>query len=181
MGQFARAVDAALRDLLSGRDTPLILAAAPPLDSIFRQACTYPRLAEQGIEGNPETTTNHDLAIAARSVLDRIHADRLRNFTEKFEARTKEQRTTTDIAHAAKASVFGAIAEIAVDIDAPTPGYLDEEDGSVIFAETANAETHGIVDQIAGHAFLKGARVLALRRDEIPGNGDLAAILRYPF
>lgn len=41
MAQYARAVDAALRDLLGGRETPLILAATAPLDSIFRAACTY--------------------------------------------------------------------------------------------------------------------------------------------
>ena len=181
LGQFARAVDAALRDLLGGRNTPLILAAAPPLDSIFRQACTYPHLAAQGIEGNPEATANHDLAAAARGVLDQIHAERIATFAETFEARSKQQRTTTDVAHAAKAAVYGAIAEIAVDIDTATPGYLDEEDGSVTFAETASADTHGVVDQIAGQALLKGARLLALRREEIPGRGDLAAILRYPF
>ncbi len=181
MSQYARAVDAALRDLLGGRDTPLILAGAPPLDSIFRQACSYPHLLEPGIEGNPEATSNHDLAAAARGLLDGIQAERIGDFAEKFEARSKQQRTTTDVAHAAKAAIYGAIAEIAVDIDAPTPGYLDEEDGSVIFAETASADTHGVVDQIAGQALLKGARVLALRREEIPGNGDLAAILRYPF
>ncbi len=181
MSQYARAVDAALRDLLGGRDTPLILAAGPPLDSIFRQACSYPHLAAPGIEGNPETTSDHDLAMAARDVLDRIHAERIGAFAETFEARARQQRTTTDVAQAAKAAVYGAIAEIAVDIDTTIPGYLDEEDGSLSFAETASADTHGVVDQIAGQALLKGARVLALRREEIPGGGDLAAILRYSF
>jgi len=49
MGQYVRAVDAALRDLLGGRETPLILAAAPPLDAIFRAACSYPHLAGRTI------------------------------------------------------------------------------------------------------------------------------------
>lgn len=42
MRQYARQVDNALRDLLGGRETPLILAATAPLDSIFRSVNTYP-------------------------------------------------------------------------------------------------------------------------------------------
>ena len=181
MAQYARTVDAGLRDLLAGRETPLILAAAPPLDSIFRAACTYPHLADQTIGGNPETTSDHDLAIAARGVLDAIHGRRVQDFADLFALRAKQGRTTTDVAHAAKAATCGAIGAIAFDIDAHMPGVVDDEDGSVTFAEAASAATHGVIDQIVARAMLAGASVLALRRDEIPGGGALAAILRYPF
>ena len=52
--QYARKVDQALRPFLSGVDVPLILAAAEPLDSIYRSVNSYPRLAAGGISGNPE-------------------------------------------------------------------------------------------------------------------------------
>ncbi len=181
MAQYARAVNARLRDLLAGRETPLILAAAPPLDSIFRAACTYPHLAEETIAGNPETTSDHDLAVAARGVLDAIHARRVRDFADVFALRSNQGRTTTDLAHAARAATFGAVAAIAFDIDAQVPGVVDDDDGSVTFADTASAETHGVVDQIVARAMLAGASVLALRGDEMPGGGALTAILRYPF
>ena len=54
MRQYARKIDAALRDVLAGRDLPLIVAGAPPLEAIFRSVCSYPHLADEGIEGNPE-------------------------------------------------------------------------------------------------------------------------------
>jgi hypothetical protein len=66
-------------------------------------------------------------------------------------------------------ATFGAVAAIAVD----------DEDGGVTFAPAASAATHGVVDEIAGRVFTSGGRVLALRRDEVPGRGDLAAVLRY--
>ncbi len=40
--QFARKVDRALRGVLSGRELPLILAAARPIDDIFRSVNSYP-------------------------------------------------------------------------------------------------------------------------------------------
>jgi hypothetical protein len=181
MGQYARAVDGALRELLTGRETPLILAATPPLDSIFRAACTYPHLADQGIRGNPETTSDHDLALAARAILDELHAGKLRAFTELFAQRTGQGRTTTDVEKAAYAATHGAVAAIAVDMDVQVPGTVDDEDGAVVFADAASAETHGVLDQIATRVLMTGGRVLAMRREEMPAPGPLAAILRYPL
>jgi hypothetical protein len=37
-----------------------------------------------------------------------------------------------------------------------------------------------VVDEIARRVLLSGGRVLALRRDDIPEHGTVAAILRYP-
>ena len=67
-----------------------------------------------------------------------------------------------------------------LDIDEVIPGTVDEADGRVTFAEGPSAKTYGIVDEIAGRALLSGARVLAVRKEDIPGQAQLAAILRYP-
>src|SRR5262249_59904165 len=44
MRPYARQIDQALRPLLSGLDLPLILAAAEPIDSIYRSVSSYPHL-----------------------------------------------------------------------------------------------------------------------------------------
>jgi hypothetical protein len=36
-----------------------------------------------------------------------------------------------------------------------------------------------VVDEIAARTLAMGGRVLGVRRDDIPGGGELAAILRY--
>jgi hypothetical protein len=54
LAQYARKVDQALRDLLGGREVPLILAAAEPLRSIYRAVQSYPHLAATVLPGNPE-------------------------------------------------------------------------------------------------------------------------------
>jgi hypothetical protein len=66
MRQYARGVDKALRPLLAGLGVPLILAAAEPLDSIYRSASS--------ITGNPETRSDAELAAAARTVPDELNA-----------------------------------------------------------------------------------------------------------
>src|SRR5262247_960018 len=125
--QYARQVDSALRDLLGGRETPLILAATAPLDSIFRSVNSYPHLVADGISGNPETLSDADLAQASRRVLDALFRAELEKFGVLFESRSAQGRATTDIAHAARAATVGAVAILLVAIDEVVPGRIDDD------------------------------------------------------
>ena len=178
--QYARQVDHALRGRLGGSETPLILAAHQPLDAIFRSVCSYPHLVAETLALPPEESSDADLAQASRAVLDRLHAAELASLRDQFEARSAQGRTTTDLAQAAKAATFGAVQTLFVDIDDIVPGHIDD-DGAVHFDDAAGAGHHGIVDQIASRALASGARVLGVRRADVPGGGSLAAILRYAF
>src|SRR5262249_22803405 len=62
MRQYARSIEQALRPILAGGETPLILAATEPLESIYRSVNSYPGLVATSIRGNPEATSDADLA-----------------------------------------------------------------------------------------------------------------------
>ncbi len=69
-----------------------------------------------------------------------------------------------------------------VYINSVLPGFVDDlQSGAVSLVETTRAKAYEIVDEIAARAFATGARVLGVRREDIPGGGELAAILRYPL
>ena len=178
--QFARKVDNALRRHLSGSDIPLVLAATEPLASIYRSVNTYPRLAEATIEGSPGTISDSQLAERARTVLDGLYRDELAALRTLFETRENQGRATTDVAQAARAATFGAVAVLLVDIDDITLGTVDEEDGAVTFMDKPNTTGYGVVDEIASRVIRSGGRVLGVRKGDIPGSKSLAAILRYP-
>ena len=61
-----------------------------------------------------------------------------------------------------------------------TPGTIDDE-GTVTFADGPSAESYGIVDEIASRALVMGAKVMGVRKADIPGEASLAAIMRYQF
>jgi len=180
LARFVRKVDAALRPVLSGSDLPLILATTKPLEALFRSLSVIPAL--QGtIVGNPEHLSESDLASAARPVLDAHYAEQIQDFHRLFEQRTGQQRTTTDITDAARLATFGGIDRLLVDIDGVVDGVIDDETGAVSFAAEGNAVNYGIVDEITGRALRSGAKVMAVRKADIPGGHDLAVISRYPI
>jgi hypothetical protein len=178
---YARQVDAALRPILAGREVPLILAATGRLTSVFARVNSYAHLLDETIGDSPDRLTEGELAGRARPILDAAYAKDLADIRALFEHRAGERRTTTDVSDAARASVFGAIDMLLVDIDAVTPGFVDSETGAVTFAETDDAAAYGVVDSIAVNAFANGAKVLGARKDDIPDGKELAAILRYPL
>jgi hypothetical protein len=179
MHQYARQVDQALRPFLNGLEVPLILASTKPIDSIYRSVNTYPHLLAQGISGNPETVSDAELAASARTVLDDQYTAQLRDVHELYGQRSGGDRALTDVAEVARAATFGAVETLLVDIDAAVPGTVDEQTGAVTFAPAATGDVHDVTDEIARRAWLSGARVLAVRERDIPGQGAVAAILRY--
>lgn len=178
--KFCRMVDAALRPLLSGRHEPLILAATEPLLSIYSSVNSYPEFASQAIETSPARILEQELAEAARPILDARHAGSIEDFRALFSERESDGRATTDVAAAARAATFGAIETLVVDIDEVVTGRIDEQTGEVHFADEESADSYGIVDEIAGRTLAMGGRVIGERREDIPGGGSLAAVLRYP-
>jgi hypothetical protein len=169
-----------LRNLLAGRDLPLILAATDPLASIFRIVNTYPALAAEGITTSPDRIADHELASAARHVLDRIYAAEVEAARGLYQTRLGQMRATVDVVQAARAASMGAIELLMVDIDHVLPGTLDEAEGRVSYASEAGAASYDLVDAIASLAILSGAKILGVRKDDIPDHAPLAAILRYP-
>ncbi len=180
LSRYVRKVHAAIRPTLMGSDLPLILATTKPLEALFRSISVIPAL-KATITGNPEHLTAVELATAARPVLDAHYAEKIQDFHRLFEERTGQQRTTTDITDAARLATFGGIDRLLVDIDGVIDGTIDPETGVVSFAAEGDAVNYGIVDEITGRALRTGAKVMAVRKADIPGGQDLAVISRYPI
>jgi hypothetical protein len=177
--RYARTVDEALRPILSGQERPLIIAAAEPMAAILRSVSTYPHTVSESLAGSADDTPDHVLASQARTVLDRVYAAEIAALGELFAAREDQGRATTDIAQAARAATYGAIDTLIVDMDAVVLGIVADEDGAVTYADTASADTYGVVDEIVSRALKSGARIISARKNDVPGKGVLAAILRY--
>jgi hypothetical protein len=178
--QYARQINRALALVLSGHDLPLVLAGTDPVVSIYRSVNSYPRLIEETISGNPDTKSDVELVAAVRPILDRLYALELADLHETFGSRQAQGRATSDMADVARASTIGAVDTLFVDIEQSVPGTVDEETGR-INTDSPSSETYGVTDEIVRRVLRSSGRVLAVRGEEVPGGGPVAALLRFPL
>jgi hypothetical protein len=178
MQEYVHKVDKALHPFLNGRQTLLILAADEPLATMFREENSYPHLSADTIAGNPDNKTDAQLADAALPILDRSYAEEIQKVLALYDE-LKPRRATTDVSYAAHCATYGAIDRLIVDLDTVIPGLVDDNDGSVTYAVSDDAETYSVVDEIAKRALLTGARVLGASSDSLPEHAPLVAILRF--
>lgn len=172
--QYAREVDRALLPVLRGESLPLILAAAEPMAAIFRNLTGFGELAAEGIDGNPDELSEADLADAARGILDRMYVQELAELREAFGDRLSAGLATSDLADLARAVTHGAVATLLVDMDEHIDGTV-AEDGTL----TRGEGQQDVLEEIAARAIGTGARVLAVRSDDLPGEAKAAGLLRY--
>jgi len=112
-------------------------------------------------------------------LLDELNAAALRDVQELYRLRESESRAASDLAVVARAATFGVVDTVFVDIDESVPGSVDEQAGAVELDEADDAVNYGVVDEIARRVWRAGGTVLAVRREDVPGGGPVAAILRY--
>jgi hypothetical protein len=180
MREYAHAIEAAIHPILATSSRPLILAGAEPLTSIFRSVCAYPRMVEPVISGNPEEKSDEQLAAAARPLLDTLYASVLADLKDRFGTNAAHGRAVIDLTDVARAATSKAIETLLVDIDQRVPGYVDEETGVVTLDTDDDASNYGVVDEILRRALLSDARVFAVRAEDVPGGGAVAATVRFP-
>lgn len=177
---YCRRIDETLRQTLAGRDIPLALIATEPTNSIYRSVNSYPHLLPDLTEGISEYSSDKEITEAVRKMLDAHYGRTVQEFAELYEARAGDRRATNRVTDAARAATFGGIELLAIDMDADLPGTISDAEGRVEYAEAAGPGSYNVLSEIAARAFLTGAKVVAVRRDDIPERAPLAAMLRYP-
>ncbi|MFF1572339.1 hypothetical protein ACFVWR_06285 [Leifsonia sp. NPDC058292] len=180
MREYAQAVDRALRPLLASSTEPLILAASEPLLGIYPAVNTYQHLVDEVISGSPEEKSEEELAAAARHVLDTVYASKVAKLQDEFGSRIAAGTALADLSDIARAATFGAVETLIFDIDRRVPGTIDDESGAITLADDDEPGNYGVVDEIIRRSLASKAKVYALRAEDVPGGGAVAAAVRFP-
>ena len=179
--KYSRLIDAAIAPLLKHSDIPVIVMAAQPIASIFHNLCTAKNLLPQIISCSPDRIPLHEIAAAAREVLQGHYASKIEELHELYEARFQKRRATDKLEEVARAATIGSVETLYIDIDSEAIGTIDESTGAVNYHPAEGTIQYNLVGEITRRAFSSGAHVIALRRADIPRGVEVAATLRFPI
>ena len=179
--RFFQSVNQGLNQVLDDKNIPMVLAGVDYLLPIFREASSYQNLLEDGILGNPDRENLKELHEKAWQIVRPLFKESQKKAFEKFEQLRgqKSNLATSDLKAAVRAAVFGQVETIFVPIEMQKWGRYDAENNKVILQDGPNTQNEDLFDFAATQTFLNSGQVFAVPPEQMPGDGEIAAILRY--
>ena len=169
--------EAALAQIAALGDRPLVLTASDDLATAYREVNSYPGLLADGIDGNPSSWSDEEIAARAREILERHYAARIADWRERFGDLRARNQASAQLSDVASAVAAGLVDTLCYDLEDRQEGAIDEF-GITALAAEPGPETYAIVDELAARVLRTGGTVYAVRRDELPEDSPVAATFR---
>jgi hypothetical protein len=179
--RYFQYVDAGLNDLLENKEIPMVLAGVEYLFPIYHEANTYSGLLQEGLKGNPDDLSADDLHAAAWKLVRPIFEKAQENELKRFEQFYGQQNNlaSDDLKTVVKAAHFGQVETLFVPLGIQRWGRYDSQRNQVTLDKKNEPENEDLLDYAAIQTILNSGQVYALEPANMPGQLDLAAILRY--
>jgi hypothetical protein len=172
---YYRQVDDGVRRVVKDPNALLVLAGAESTVPFYRQASDYRHLVDASIHGNPERVSNDALHDKAMELLEPIWRKRLNQLQEQYGTAHSHQLASNNINQIVPAAAQGRVGILFVAPENRHPGKFDSEN---LFVDDRSAE-EDLVDAAAVHTLMTGGELVVVKREQVPGNGEIAAIYRY--
>jgi hypothetical protein len=179
--RFFQTVSEGINALIEDKTTPMILAGVDHILPIYREASTYQNILEDGITGNPDRENLNELHQQAWNIVKPIFEESQKKAFEKYQQLSGQQsaQATNNLSTAVKAARFGQVETLFVPLGVQIWGRYDETNNQVIVESKPGPENEDLLDFAATETILNSGQVFAVPREQLPGEGELAAILRY--
>lgn len=170
---FFRAVDKGVASVIGDRSVPVVLAGVDYLLPLYREVSSLEVLAE-GISGNPDEVPARDLHREAWPLVAGLFDARRIDARDRFMAEATP--TLDDVTAVVPAAGEGRVESLFVPGDEHRWGSVDADTFAATAAERGPTDLY---DAAAALTWRNGGRVYVVDADDVPGDGEVAAILRY--
>jgi hypothetical protein len=171
--QLEDAVEAKIRE----DKAPLVLAGVEYLLPLYRRASGYKHILDEVIIGNQEGTPDADLHKRAWELVEPHFADEERAAREAYAIQAGRGTSMSRLGEVLRAAHDGRIDTLFVRRGAQRWGKFDVEKRKAEDRSEAQPGDRDLLDLAATQTLMMGGTVFVV--DGVPGNGDLAAVVRY--
>lgn len=178
--KYFRAVDRAFNALYSGPSgMPVMLAALPEHQALFRHVSQNPLLMPVGVGGNPRAHTEDSLRQQAWEVLEPHYRANLDRLGEDYRTSSARRNGSADLSDVARAAIEGRVGTLLVEADRVIPGFIDRATGAIRSAGPDSLQAEDMLDDLAEMVLGTGGTVVVVPADQMPTASGLAASYRF--
>lgn len=178
--RFFRAVDRAVDEYHSAvSGLPLVLAALPDHQSLFRKVSHNPLLAVEAVDADPRLASAEELRRMAWEALEPCWKAQVDAAVARYGEYRSKSLGEDDPFIVAKAAVAGKVATLLLDSERRYAGSFDRLTGRITPAREGGPASEDALEEIAMLVLEHGGDVLVLPSTRMPSLTGVAAIFRY--
>ncbi len=167
------------KEILNTSNQPLLLAGVEYILPLFRQRTKYRYMSEQALTGNMEHTPVQELYSNARQVMEPYFLEKRDKAIERFSNNLGNNLSSREPADIIPACYYARTEVLLVSEGARLWGTFSEQDNILRLHDSEADGGECMVNAAVTQALLHGAEVHYVPPDNMPGNGPLAALMRY--
>ena len=178
--RFFRAVDRAiLKHYSRPLALPLILAALPENQSLFRQISRNPFIVADGVTTYPDALSLEALRERAWQIMEPHYLARLAGLTEMFGAARAKELGSDDLGLIGPNAVAGRVGTLLIEADRVVPGRIDTATGEIELGELGDPAVDDLLDDVAELVLKNSGEVVVVPAARMPVQSGIAAIYRF--
>lgn len=180
INKYLRAVDKGLAKLLKNEKVPVVVAGADYLCAIYRELTSLDNLNDHHISGSPKLMGLQSLHKSALNLLQPYFNKTKKEKTEAYRQFQGTPKTANSIDYIVPAAISGKIDTLFILKNQDVFGMYDEVSNKVEYKEGAELAEVSLFNLAAKKAFLHGANVYMVDKDEMPdGFSQINALYRF--
>lgn len=179
--RYLQQLDDGILRVVEDATLPMVVAGVEYLLPIFRETTSYKNVMEEGITGSPDRQDLTELHAEAWKIVEPIFLGNQQKAVDRFSEFLGQQNglATNNLDEAVKAAIGGRVETLIVPLGVQKWGQYDPATDSVRFDDEPSPENEDMINYAAAQTILNSGNVYAVPADQLPGGGDVAAILRY--
>ena len=179
---YCSIVDRAVTEYLGDRNSPLLVAAAEPIFSIYREHSRCRQFLPHNVRANFKHASNDELHRVAWGILEVERKTQRDAQVRRYAELRGRNLAVSGLAELLPACVHGQVDTLFMDFTRERFGRFDAQRNSLEAEETPGHGREPLYDLAARSAWLNGAAIYPLASGEpLAGDAGIAGILRYAF
>lgn len=168
-----------LEEISSKMKYPLILLANKDHHAGFKKISNNPYLLDESIDGTPSQMDIRDIKLAIQVINDARFNVIIEQAIAQYHNLRNEELSSDQLIIVLKALLNSRIETLMIEKDIIIPGRIDVIHQQIIQSDLDNPQTDDLLDDMVQQAYLSGAKVLILNKQDMPSESAVAGILKY--
>jgi Bacterial archaeo-eukaryotic release factor family 3 len=178
LAHFYKQIDRGLNEMLRRKTEPVVPVGVEYELALYRSLNTYPHLAEEAVQGAPNSLKAGEMHARALDAISRQYGkkvdDALAEYNHKVGGAASNR--LKDIIPAAHE---GRVLTLLVSDSSETTGSFDEATYTVKGRETGSSEDEDLVNDAVVQTILHAGHVFVVPNSKMPNGAPLSAIFRF--